>query len=103
MQWKDVHSQSWPMTPDESQFGYTPTYVHGPLLAQPFGAPVGATQVTDTMAGRGGRARRRRAKKRARAAAIATGVALPVVGAGLVMARAVRGRKARRRRRKSCL
>ena len=103
MHWKDVHSQSWPMTPDESQFGYTPTYLRAPLLARPYGAPLGAPVAADTMAGRSKRARRRRAKKRARALAWggAAAVALPVAttaGAGVLIARAIKKRRAKKRR-----
>lgn len=105
MQWKDVHSQSWPMTPDQSQFGYTPTYLQRPLLARPFGAPLGVTEPAETMAGRGRKARRRRAKKRARSLAVGgVGVvAAPfaaTVGVGFAAARLAKKRRATRRRRR---
>lgn len=52
--WADVHSQTWPMTPYESKYGYTPLVGNQPLLARSFGAPVMG----------GGKRRRRRRQRR---------------------------------------
>jgi hypothetical protein len=59
MQWNNIHSQSWPMTPAEAQYGYTPTYLQRPLLARPFGTPV-----VEPMSGFLERRRRRKQRRR---------------------------------------
>lgn len=52
--WADIHSQTWPMTPYETEYGYTPVVGDRPLLARSFGAPVMG----------GGKRRRRRRQRR---------------------------------------
>jgi len=96
MQSYDIHSEVWPMTPQDARYGYTPTFQRGPLLRQPLGVPV-------TMEGRRKTRRQRRAAKRRR---IAAAVLLPGVGKlGLLIGRnrtvnGLQGRRLRRAERK---